>query len=161
MSFESTVGSRAKVWNGTAKKTSGGLHKKDLFRNKLGRIVSLSKHKSASKEMRLEQYGYCAEKGKFVPGGVPCNAKKVSAANRAKGISTPDLARPSPSPRAHSAPHTRSKCPPGCKKSETKKAKKSPKAKAPASTKKAKAASPSQKQTKVKKVKVCRMVEVE
>ena len=32
-----TVGSRAQVWNGNAKKTSGGLTKKDLFKKK-GRI---------------------------------------------------------------------------------------------------------------------------
>jgi hypothetical protein len=35
-----TVGSRRKVWNGTAEKTPGGLTKKDLTQNKYGRIVS-------------------------------------------------------------------------------------------------------------------------
>ena len=30
-----TVGSRAEVWHGTAKKTSGGLLKKDLKKNQL------------------------------------------------------------------------------------------------------------------------------
>lgn len=34
------VGSRRKVWNGTAEKTSGGLTRKDLKQNKYGRIVS-------------------------------------------------------------------------------------------------------------------------
>jgi hypothetical protein len=35
-----TIGSRRKVWNGTAKKTPGGLTKADLMQNKYGRIVS-------------------------------------------------------------------------------------------------------------------------
>ena len=32
--FKKTTGSKAEVWNGTAKKTSGGLMKKDLARVK-------------------------------------------------------------------------------------------------------------------------------
>ena len=35
-----TIGSRRQVWNGTAKKTPGGLHKSDLIMNKHRRIVS-------------------------------------------------------------------------------------------------------------------------
>lgn len=34
------IGSRRKVWNGTAQKTPGGLTKADLMQNKYGRIVS-------------------------------------------------------------------------------------------------------------------------
>jgi hypothetical protein len=34
------TGSRRCVWNGTAKKTPGGLTKSDLMQNKYGRIVS-------------------------------------------------------------------------------------------------------------------------
>jgi len=34
------VGSRRKVWNGSALKTPGGLTRKDLTQNKHGRIVS-------------------------------------------------------------------------------------------------------------------------
>ena len=33
--------------------------------NKWGRIVSADKHESATKEKRLEKYGYFAKKGKF------------------------------------------------------------------------------------------------
>ena len=40
MAFEKTFGSRAEVWHGTAKKTSGGLEKSKLMKNKHGRIVS-------------------------------------------------------------------------------------------------------------------------
>ena len=59
-----TTGSRRQVWNGTAKKTSGGLTKGDLMMSH-GRIVSKSKHFSAKKEMRLLKYGYGTKKGKF------------------------------------------------------------------------------------------------
>lgn len=59
-----TIGSRRKVWNGTAKRTPGGLTKSDLMMSH-GRIVSRSKHFSAKKEMRLLKHGYGAKKGKF------------------------------------------------------------------------------------------------
>lgn len=60
-----TFGSRAEVWHGNAKKTSGGLTKKDLIQNKWGEIVSRKKHITAKKEKRLEKYGYFAKKGSF------------------------------------------------------------------------------------------------
>lgn len=59
------VGSRAQVFHGNADKTTGGLEKKDLMKNKHGRIVSVRKHKTAKKEKRLEKAGYSAKKGKF------------------------------------------------------------------------------------------------
>lgn len=37
------IGSRRKVWNGTAEKTKGGLTRKDLKQNKYGRIVSVKR----------------------------------------------------------------------------------------------------------------------
>ena len=60
-----TFGSRAEVFHGTAKKTTGGLLKKDLVKNKRGEIVSKKKHLTAKKEKRLEKHGFFAEKGKF------------------------------------------------------------------------------------------------
>ena len=60
-----TIGTRAQVWHGTAKKTSGGLLKSDLMMNKAGRIVSKAKHFTAKKEMRLVKHGYGSKKGKF------------------------------------------------------------------------------------------------
>jgi hypothetical protein len=63
--FQMTVGTRAQVWHGTAKKTSGGLMKSNLLQNKNGRIVSKSKHNSAKKEKRLVKAGYLTKKGKF------------------------------------------------------------------------------------------------
>ena len=60
-----TFGSRAEVWHGTAKKTSGGLEKKDLLQNKHGEIVSRKKHTTAKREKRLQKYGFFTQKGKF------------------------------------------------------------------------------------------------
>ena len=60
-----TFGSRAQVWHGTAKKTTGGLTKKDLMKNKHGRIVSRKKHTMEKKMKRLEKAGYKTKKGQF------------------------------------------------------------------------------------------------
>jgi len=60
-----TIGSRAQVWHGTAKKTSGGLTRNHLMMNKSGRIVSKAKHNTAKKENRLLKHGYGTKKGKF------------------------------------------------------------------------------------------------
>lgn len=38
------VGSRRKVFNGSAERTSGGLTKDDLMKNTAGRIVSKKRH---------------------------------------------------------------------------------------------------------------------
>jgi DVNP family len=58
-----TVGTRAKVWHGTAKHTSGMLEKKDLIMNKRGRIVSRLKHFSSKRENRLSDFK--TKKGEF------------------------------------------------------------------------------------------------
>jgi hypothetical protein len=60
-----TFGSRAEVWHGNAKKTTGGLSKNDLIKNKHGEIVSKKKHHTAKREKRLEKAGYFTQKGKF------------------------------------------------------------------------------------------------
>lgn len=60
-----TVGSRAQVWHGTARRTTGGLHKSNLMKNKHGRIVSRRAHTRAKKENRLKKAGYFTKKGKF------------------------------------------------------------------------------------------------
>ena len=64
-SYDMLIGSRAQVGHATAYKTSGGLTKSDLFKNKHDRYVSLKKHNTAKKEKRLEKYGYFAKKGQF------------------------------------------------------------------------------------------------
>lgn len=63
--FKKTIGSRAEVFHGTAKKTSGGLMKKDLKKNKAGKIVSKKMSDRAKKEKRLEKAGYKTKKGVF------------------------------------------------------------------------------------------------
>lgn len=65
--FEELIGTRAKVFHGTAYKTAGGLTKQDLEQNKkTGRIVSKRKAAEARKTRRLEKAGYKPVKGKFV-----------------------------------------------------------------------------------------------
>ena len=63
--YNELFGSREQVMNGTAYKTSGELTKEDLVMNRWGRIVSAEKHKTATKEKRLEKHGYFSKKGKF------------------------------------------------------------------------------------------------
>jgi hypothetical protein len=59
------VGSKAEVFHGTARHTSGGLHKKDLMKHK-GRIISRRKHTAGKKAIkRLRALGYIAKKGTF------------------------------------------------------------------------------------------------
>ena len=64
--YDKLEGSRAQVWHGTAFKTTGGLTRSHLHKNKHGRIVSMKKHKTAKKEKRLEKAGYKPKKGTFV-----------------------------------------------------------------------------------------------
>jgi hypothetical protein len=75
-----TVGSRAEVFHGNAKHTSGGLTKSQLVKNKNGRIVSKKKSISAKKEQRLKKHGYFTVKGKF--GFVKKDTKKKSRKSR-------------------------------------------------------------------------------
>lgn len=61
-----TTGSKAQVWHGTAKHTSGGLTKSNLMKNKHGRIVSKRKHNLGKKSIKnLKKLGYIAKKGQF------------------------------------------------------------------------------------------------
>jgi hypothetical protein len=50
------VGSRAEVFHGTAEKTSGGLKKKDLFKDKYGNIKSKRRSAIAKKKSNLGNY---------------------------------------------------------------------------------------------------------
>ena len=58
------IGSRAQVWNGNAKKTTGGLEKKDLLK-KNGRIRSKKASRSAKKNNNLKKAGWTHKKGEF------------------------------------------------------------------------------------------------
>jgi hypothetical protein len=74
--YDSLIGTRAQVWHGTAYKTSGGLTKTNLMKNKSGRIVSRSKHITAKKEKRLVKAGFLTKKGHF--GFIKNGSKKGS-----------------------------------------------------------------------------------
>jgi hypothetical protein len=58
-------GSRAQVWHRTAHSTDSGLTRRDLVKNKRGRIVSAKKHRTAKIERRLEKAGFFTKKGEF------------------------------------------------------------------------------------------------
>ena len=84
--YKKRLGSRAEVFHGTARQTTGGLTKKDLMKNKHGEIVSKKKHKTAKKEQRLKKAGYHTVKGKF--GFVkksPAKTRKAKTGKRKTG----------------------------------------------------------------------------
>jgi hypothetical protein len=80
--YEILIGTRAQVWHGTAYKTTGGLTKNDVMKNKSGRIVSKSKHNSAKREKRLVKAGYLTKKGHF---GFIKNGKSMRKSRGRKG----------------------------------------------------------------------------
>lgn len=82
--YELLTGSRAQVWHGTAYKTTGGLKKSDLLKNKHGRIVSKAKHATAKKEKRLQKHGYTAKKGKFGAVKMPAVASKSRSSRKSR-----------------------------------------------------------------------------
>ena len=64
--FKKTVGSKAEVYHGTCKRTSGGLKRSDLMKTKKGRIVSKKQHAAGKKAIqRLYKLGYKPKKGTF------------------------------------------------------------------------------------------------
>lgn len=66
MTFEHTIGTRAQVWHGTAKKTVGGLTKSHLMMNKHRRIVSRKQHKRGKSAIKnLFKLGFKPKKGTF------------------------------------------------------------------------------------------------
>jgi hypothetical protein len=51
-----SIGSRRQVWNGTAYKTSGGLTRKDIFKDKNNRLKSKKASKVAKKNNNLKKW---------------------------------------------------------------------------------------------------------
>tara|TARA_A100001015_G_scaffold112966_1_gene125497 strand:+ start:4055 stop:4366 length:312 start_codon:yes stop_codon:yes gene_type:complete len=82
--YKQLRGARSAVWHGNAYKTSGGLTKSMLVKNKHGRYVSKKKHHIAKKEKRLEKAGYFAKKGKFgfVYKGTKSRRRRVKGTKR-------------------------------------------------------------------------------
>ena len=89
-----TIGSRAQVMHGTAKKTSGGLQKKDLKYNKQGRIVSkrkselghklYAKHKSTLKKNQYKKKPKTSRKKKTMKKKPKTSRKKKPKTSRKK-----------------------------------------------------------------------------
>jgi hypothetical protein len=97
MVFEILIGSRAQVHHGTAYKTSGGLKKKDIKKNKHGKLVSRAKSaKGAQMLKRLTNKGYFTKKGKFGFVRRDVTRKRSKRSKRAiKGIKWEDRANKS------------------------------------------------------------------
>ena len=53
---EKMIGTRLEVYRGTKQRTAGGLRKKDLAKNKHGKIVSKKVQKQAKKKSNLAKY---------------------------------------------------------------------------------------------------------
>jgi hypothetical protein len=53
MKHAGRVGSKRQVFNGTAMRTPGGLHKGQLIRNKRGKVVSAAKHAHGLKALKF------------------------------------------------------------------------------------------------------------
>jgi hypothetical protein len=81
------VGSKAEVFHGTAKHTSGGLKKVDLMKVKSGRIVSRRKHAAGKKAIkRLFKLGFKPKRGTFklFRGGAQQQQKKQQRKSQRK-----------------------------------------------------------------------------
>lgn len=75
-----TVGTRAQVMHGTAKKTSGGLTSKDLKYNSSGHIVSRKVSALAKQQQKLKKAGYTTVKGQF--GAVKIGSKHMKGGDK-------------------------------------------------------------------------------
>ena len=119
---------RLAVWKGERSKTSGGLTKKDLVRNKRGKIVSRRKSDQAGKDNNLGEW--LRAKDVSVPKNKMLHPKKGKKAapkpapkpkKAAPKKAAPKLKKPKPKPAPHKVPK---KAP---KKASKKAAKKGPK----------------------------------
>lgn len=72
---------RLEVWHGIRDKTSGGLRKSDLVKNKRGKIVSKRKSGQAHDQNNLKDF--LREKGKSVPKDAMLHKKGAKAAKKA------------------------------------------------------------------------------
>ena len=85
--FKRKIGSRAEVFHSICEKTSGGLKKHQLTRNKHGRIVSKKKQAAGKKSIkRLFALGYKPTKGRF---SLMKKSKKSSRRTRKRGGAEP------------------------------------------------------------------------
>ena len=105
---------RLEVWRGVRAKTSGGLRKSDLTKNKRGKIVSKKKSQQAANQNNLGDH--LRQKGKKMPkdemlhkkkaGGAPAKIKaepKPAPKPAAKAPAKPAPAKPKPQPAKKAA----------------------------------------------------------
>jgi outer membrane biosynthesis protein TonB len=91
---------RHEVWRGTRAKTSGGLTKGDLIKNKRGKLVSKKKSQQAGSQNNLGSW--LRTKGKKVPKKEMLYAKGAKAP--AAAAPKPKKAAPKPKPKAAPKP---------------------------------------------------------
>jgi hypothetical protein len=84
--YSQTVGTRAQVWHGTAKKTSGGLTKSNLIMKK-GRIRSRKASQKAKKNNNLKKAGWTTKKGEF--GAVRIGEEGTKSKSKSKKRKSP------------------------------------------------------------------------
>ena len=104
MPFRGTSSQRLEVWKGTRAKTSGGLRKSDLIRNKRGKIVSKKKSTQAASQNNLGSHLRPA--GKKIPKGEMLHPKGKSklAEKKAGGPKAKVAPKPKPAPKAAPKP---------------------------------------------------------
>ena len=89
------IGSRLQVFKGTAARTSGNLLKKDLVRNKAGKIVSKRKQSLAKKQSNLKGFlvGKPAQKPQKPAAKATPKPQKAPKAPKAPKAKIPDAPR--------------------------------------------------------------------
>ena len=76
------VGSRRQVWHITAKQTSGGLTRSELFQDKYGNLKSRKASKKAKKNKNLMKAGWTFKKGSFGAVAAVSLARRTGRARR-------------------------------------------------------------------------------
>ena len=100
---------RLEVWNGTRKRTSGGLTRDMLVKNKRGKIVSLKKSTQASDKNNLGDFlreaGTKVSKDKMLyKKGEKIKAEKIKAAPKVKKSAEPGKVAAAPKPKKKAVP---------------------------------------------------------
>ena len=118
MPFRGTSKQRLEVWRGTREKTSGGLRKADLIKNKRGKLVSKKKSTQAASQNNLGDHLRAAgkkiakaemlhpKKGKS--GKKKASSPEAKVVPKAKAAPKP-AAKPAPKPAPKAAPKPKPK----------------------------------------------------
>ena len=91
-------GTRAQVWHGTAKQTSGGLTRDKLFQDKNGRIRSKAASANAKRNNNLVKAGWVTKKGQF--GAVRAEGRSPARRSRSRSPARRSASRRSASRRS-------------------------------------------------------------